>query len=138
MPYIPDGPRRSYLPEKKEIEKKRSADNQPFYTSKAWRDARASKLSKTPMCEVDRYRGRVTEAKVVDHIIPIFYGGSRFASENLMSMGLRMHNRKTRFEYHGGKPIVDWTDTPKGRVPRNRDDVFKVLLNEEYSRGQGK
>jgi 5-methylcytosine-specific restriction endonuclease McrA len=72
---------------------------QKFYDSSAWRALRKLKLQRNPMCEICFAYGRLTEATIVDHIVAVrdSYEG-RLDIENLQSVCLSCHSRKTRQE----------------------------------------
>lgn len=104
----------------------RIAENQVFYNSKDWRMTSKSRLMDNPLCEVCREAGRLKEASLTDHLIPIEQGGDRFDDRNLMSMCHRCHNRKSGKERHAGALIQsDGRDGEK--LPSCRDDIFKIL-----------
>jgi 5-methylcytosine-specific restriction protein A len=56
---------------------------------------RVSFLNQHPLCVVCERFGRLIDARVVDHVVPIKQGGERFAATNLQSLCIRCHNRKT-------------------------------------------
>ncbi len=66
-----------------------------FYDLAAWRKLRKLKLSMSPLCEQCKREGRTRPAKDVDHIIPISKGGEPLAIENLQSLCVPCHSRKT-------------------------------------------
>jgi 5-methylcytosine-specific restriction protein A len=49
-----------------------------FYSSAAWRRARAQQLREHPLCEECRKRGRIVRAVIADHITPVRAGGDLF------------------------------------------------------------
>lgn len=64
-----------------------------FYASSAWREVRAIKLSIQPMCEVCLEAGRLTEAKLVHHIVEVRDDYSRRLDiDNLQSICQACHN----------------------------------------------
>lgn len=76
----------------------RNADSQKFYESTAWRYLRKLKLQRNPMCETCYAEGKITLAKMVDHIIEIRDGGAVLDIENLSSICHACHNKKTAKE----------------------------------------
>lgn len=72
-----------------------------FYTSKPWRFLRADCLSEEPLCRQCKKEGRLTTAKVLDHIIPIRLGGERLDKKNLQPLCHSCHNTKSAKERHG-------------------------------------
>ena len=79
----------------------RKNDNGEFYRSRAWRSLRAMKLYHNPLCECCMENGQLTQAKVVDHVIPINLGGEPMDISNLKSLCIRCHNRKSAKERRG-------------------------------------
>jgi 5-methylcytosine-specific restriction enzyme A len=69
-----------------------------FYRSKLWRDARAYHLGTSPLCVHCEAQGKVTEATIVDHIVPRSQGGLPFAESNLQSLCESCHARKSQSE----------------------------------------
>jgi 5-methylcytosine-specific restriction enzyme A len=66
------------------------------YNDAAWNRLRAEHLKREPWCRECRRKGRMTEAKLVDHIVP-WRGNEalRLNPENLQSMCWPCHSRKT-------------------------------------------
>ena len=58
------------------------------------------KLQANPVCEECLRRGLVTEATVVDHIVPINEGGAPLDMSNLQSLCAKCHNIKSGREAH--------------------------------------
>jgi 5-methylcytosine-specific restriction protein A len=77
----------------------RDTELQRFYNSAPWRALRKIKLQRNPMCEICYADGRLTKAAIVDHIKPVkdCYE-DRFDIDNLQSVCLSCHSRKTRQE----------------------------------------
>ena len=68
----------------------RDKDADSFYHSRAWKRVRGLQLSKYPLCvECGR------PAKIVDHIVEIKDGGCKLCLDNLQSMCIGCHNKKT-------------------------------------------
>lgn len=62
-----------------------------------WGKLRRMQLRREPLCAACKARGRIVEAKVVHHVVAVRDGGED-ALENLQSLCLSCHNRKTRRE----------------------------------------
>jgi 5-methylcytosine-specific restriction protein A len=58
---------------------------------------RRAKLLQNPACEVCAKSGIVTPAKVIDHIAPLWAGGSESAN-NRQSLCIRCHDAKSAIE----------------------------------------
>jgi len=70
---------------------RRDTDADRFYHSARWKKVRAMHLSRNPLCVVCGM-----PATMVDHIIEIRDGGCRLCDDNLQSMCIPCHNRKTK------------------------------------------
>lgn len=83
--------------EHKQYNDRRQATGQrnKLYDSAAWKRARASHLQSEPLCRSCRKAGRLVEAQVVDHIIPVRDGGAELDDINLQSLCKSCHNSKT-------------------------------------------
>jgi 5-methylcytosine-specific restriction endonuclease McrA len=81
---------------KRGVHQKKAVD--PFYKSAAWLKARAYKLSIDPLCEDCKAGGVTRQAFIVDHIREIKDGGALLEFDNLRSLCMGCHNRKTRRE----------------------------------------
>ena len=73
----------------------RDRDASRFYSSDRWRKLRAAKLSRNPLCEECARQGRHTPAKMVDHIVPIRFGGRSLDMDNLQSLCWSCHSAKS-------------------------------------------
>lgn len=73
----------------------RKNPNRKFYQSSAWRELRAKFIQANPLCAECKKRGIITEARVVDHIVPINMGGAALSEDNLQSLCDRCHNIKS-------------------------------------------
>ena len=73
------------------------------YHTTRWRRLRAEVLRRWPLCSCCVDAGRVTPARVVDHVIRVRDGGSFWDINNLAPMCDRCHNAKSGAEAHGGK-----------------------------------
>ena len=74
---------------------------EPRYKTRRWQRVREIALSKSPLCVHCRDVGRVTPARVVDHITPVRRGGSFWSLENLQTLCDACHNHKSGRESHG-------------------------------------
>jgi hypothetical protein len=74
---------------------------EPRYKTRRWQRIREIALSKSPLCVHCRDVGRVTPARVVDHITPVRRGGSFWSLENLQTLCDACHNHKSGRESHG-------------------------------------
>jgi len=52
-------------------------------------------VNSNPLCVECESEGRTVVVDVVDHIVPIKQGGSKFGLDNLQSLCHSCHNRKT-------------------------------------------
>ena len=99
MPTIPKPSRKAYLPQK-EVQGRRREANTSFYQSQQWRRVRKLYLQSHPLCVECAAAGRVTPARVVDHIRRINDGGAPFAFANLQGLCDSCHNKKSGREAH--------------------------------------
>jgi 5-methylcytosine-specific restriction endonuclease McrA len=60
-----------------------------------WRRVRALHLRSEPLCRMCLARGVVTPATMVDHVLPINDGGERLDDDNLQSLCVDCHAKKT-------------------------------------------
>jgi len=67
-----------------------------FYSSKAWREARAVWLADHPLCVDCMADKRLVAATVVDHIVEINAGGAMLDPDNFQSLCHTCHSKKTR------------------------------------------
>ena len=75
MPFIPrKQKRRAYIAPKKKFQRKVS--NSKFYAKPRWRKTRKVYINKNPFCQICLWQNKVSEVKVLDHIIPMSKGGS--------------------------------------------------------------
>ena len=73
--------------------------------NRTWRDQRAWKLRRNPLCEICEKEGRTTLATMVDHIIPVSEGGGMYDMDNLQSLCSLCHARKTAEDKKRGKSV---------------------------------
>ena len=91
MPTLPKGRGRV-----KPVDKNKSwGGDTSFYRSTHWRKLRAWWVDGNPLCVECESEGRTVVADVVDHIVPLKQGGSKFRLDNLQSLCHSCHNRKT-------------------------------------------
>ncbi|MEG1806470.1 MAG: HNH endonuclease signature motif containing protein [Clostridia bacterium] len=72
--------------------------SQRFYQSEEWKLLRKRKLMTSPVCEECLRCGRITPAKICDHIKPISEGGNPLDINNLQSLCWSCHSRKSAKE----------------------------------------
>ena len=73
-----------------------------FYSSKEWRTLRKAFLSTHPLCVECIKEGKYTPAKIVDHIVPIRFGGKPLDASNLQSLCWNCHTKKSNLEGSSG------------------------------------
>jgi 5-methylcytosine-specific restriction endonuclease McrA len=66
----------------------------PFYDLQRWRKLTVSHRKTEPLCRLCMARGIVTPGTLVDHIVPINQGGSRWDEDNLQTLCDRCHQIK--------------------------------------------
>lgn len=69
-----------------------------FYATPEWRRLREWKITQNPLCEMCEKGGLVVPAKEVDHIKEIQDGGSKTDPDNLQSLCVSCHRKKTASE----------------------------------------
>lgn len=94
MPYLPK-PRDNRT--KKEKNQSWGGDTS-FYRKSAWRKLRKVVLNDNPLCIHCLKEDIVTQADVVDHIVPIKMGGASLDQKNLQGLCHPHHNKKTHDE----------------------------------------
>jgi len=100
MPNIPKKQKqRPWITERKPFEGM-DHSNQKFYNSARWKKMRQWKLSKYPLCELCKQKGKITSATMVDHIKPINQGGKALCESNLMSLCKYCHAKKSGKDSH--------------------------------------
>lgn len=69
-----------------------------FYQRAAWKRLRAAHLQSEPLCRKCRQAGRLTEASIVDHVVPFTSTQDPLAldANNLQSLCTSCHSSKTR------------------------------------------
>ena len=71
-----------------------------MYHTTRWRQLREYILNREPMCRLCEAEGRRTPAKVIDHKIPIQFGGDRWSLDNLQPLCTHCDNVKTGEDSH--------------------------------------
>ena len=66
-----------------------------FYKSPTWKIVRKRHLEQQPFCVECLKKGKTNKAVIVDHIVPIKDGGSRYDESNLQSLCWSCHSRKS-------------------------------------------
>lgn len=81
---------------------KRRGETAAWYKTTTWKHLRASVLRERPLCSECEAKGRVTPAKLVDHIVPVVDAPDRmYDATNLQPLCQSCHNRKTADERKG-------------------------------------
>lgn len=69
-----------------------------FYSTAAWRRVRKLVLLEQPDCQECLKDKRVIPTKVVDHRVPVRFGGGRLDMSNLVGLCHSCHNKKSSRE----------------------------------------
>ena len=69
-----------------------------FYGTSQWKKVREQYINQHPLCEHCEKRGYVVEGKEVDHIVEIEDGGDKTNPDNLQTLCIRCHRKKTADE----------------------------------------
>lgn len=110
----------SYIPPPDKVT--RATGDQAFYNRIAWRTCSRVFQSLNPLCENCKDKGRLTEAQMVDHVIPMPIGEALYYL-NFMSLCHRCHNQKSGKEGHAGGPLIAHLNG----LPVDRTEIFKIL-----------
>lgn len=104
--------------------RKDNIEGKDIYQSFKWRKHRDRYIKRNPLCEVCNEIGLVTEAKVVDHVIPIRspHYGSIWSEANWMSLCQLCHNTKRKRESQG-KVIKGKLDENNELIPIDRFEI---------------
>lgn len=87
-----------------------------FYNSSTWRRTSKRHLAKYPTCVHCESKGRISQAHVTDHVIPVMQGGSLLDPRNHQSLCHPCHNSKSATEANGtSEPFVY---VGKYKIPR--------------------
>jgi len=79
------------LPKKNQ---QKTDEERRFYQSRKWTEASKRHRQHEPLCRECLKNGITRLAQMVDHIIPISEGGSKFDESNLQSLDHECHNKK--------------------------------------------
>lgn len=81
----------------------RRPEHAAWYKTSEWQSLRARVLRARPLCVMCEAHGKVTPAKIVDHITPVAIAPDRMFDEtNLQPLCQACHNQKTADERRGG------------------------------------
>jgi len=84
------------LPKRERLKQQSFATTQnPFYNSRTWRNFSINFRRAHPLCAECQRKGIVTQAALVDHIIPIRKGGEPLSASNCQSLCHACHNSKS-------------------------------------------
>lgn len=121
---MPNLPKKTFRPShiQEPVYSDRATGDQVFYNSGTWRSFSRAYRIENPLCENCYDKGRLTEAQIVDHIIPIPVG-EKLNDANCMSLCHVCHNRKSGKEGHAGGPLI----AHAGGLPVDRTEIFKIL-----------
>lgn len=107
----------------------------PFYWSPEWRKVRAIKLRKDPLCEDCFEEGRVTPAKLVDHVKERKDGGAPLKLENLKSQCYKCHAVKTAVAKREREGLPESPLTPPAQPFGRKTEVAAKLGGGGISEG---
>lgn len=99
MPKINKVTRPSWI-DRKIFERQRLRQSNPFHHTRQWRAIRKIKLNMNPLCEHCQHSNVIKAAVIVDHIIPIQFGGEKTNITNLQSLCRQCDNRKAGQDSH--------------------------------------
>ncbi len=80
---------------KKKTFKGFKTNNYNFYNSRSWRNFAHQLRKDEPLCRMCIAEGRTTPCTMVDHIIPINQGGSKWDKDNLQPLCKSHHAKKS-------------------------------------------
>ncbi len=114
----------------------KSEQSEPnFYNSPDWKEYSKRYRRRNKWCVMALELGKKIIAEIVDHIIPMRYGGSPWDPRNHQGLSWSNHSKKTRKEDHG--PMYRWVLNEKGEKIPYRDTrgrlVKKVLSFDKKS-----
>lgn len=82
----------------------RRPERTAWYKTSEWQSLRARVLRSHPLCVMCEAQGKVTPAKLVDHIVPVVVAPDRMFDEtNLQPLCQSCHNQKTADERRGSR-----------------------------------
>lgn len=79
-------------------EQRNSKKADPFYGSARWKKARNQYARNNPLCEECGREGKIVPMALVDHITEIADGGALLDTNNMQSLCVRCHAKKTAQE----------------------------------------
>ena len=107
----------------REVKRTQNREGRNIYRTKRWNVERKLYIQQHPICEKCKRIGLTTEAKVLDHIIPIRSGGAIWDKDNWMALCRECDNIKRGKESYG--KIHDGKDNGKGElIPKDRWQVM--------------
>lgn len=77
--------------------------NRPIYDNQRHRNLRKLHLQENPLCVMCKKAGRLTEATVYDHIVPVNQGGDPWDESNKQGLCVSCHAKKRQTEKGYGK-----------------------------------
>lgn len=109
-------------------------DKDPIYGSARWDRTRKTHKKRSPHCVINRRAGIYRDMSDLDHIIPMDYGGNKWASSNHQGLTKRMHSLKTNreiriqgplyeFDESSGLPLRQWGKL----IPNKRKPVVCII-----------
>lgn len=122
-------------PKRKEQGRQPTSD-QRFYHLAEWRNARKVQLSKKPICEVHEIKGEYVDCSSnspIDHIVPISEDGAKTDPNNLMTLCVKCHERKSALELHRGALCETVRNDFGELIPAigGRGFVIQTIINAE-------
>lgn len=100
MPIQPKGRQRPWLPTPQEKPQQKYTRDERYH-SQAWRKTSKRFLMANPLCRHCEDKGRVTAAKVTDHITRVKDGVDFWDESNYQPLCEVCHNKKRGKERHG-------------------------------------
>jgi len=68
------------------------------YSSRRWKKVRELFIRRNPLCKACADSGKIVQASVVDHIVPISHGGNGWNETNFQSLCKSCHDSKSAKE----------------------------------------
>lgn len=82
-------------------------------------------------CEAHKAIGWIKEGRIGDHIIPIIHGGHPTHPDNILILCKNCHDGiKSNLERRAGKPLVPYKGEEGFRVPVDRKDIIRLLVEK--------
>lgn len=121
-----------YWERKPKSDQSRTRTNQQFYKSANYRKARKAYLHENPHCEVCGHWGWVNAAEILEHLIPINFGGAKLNRENWMPVCRTHADQKSGMEAHDGC-VLSWKYDEWGdKIPEDRTQLYKILRRPKH------